>query len=55
MDNLVTVLYNIRGQVAEVQQGLKAGLEWYKQEMDNLKQQLMAKDKEIEELKKKVK
>lgn len=54
MENISTAFLKIRGDLAELHNGFKQGMEWYKQEMNNLKVQLENKDKEIEYLKKKL-
>lgn len=44
-------LHQARALLAEFQSGFNQAIPWYKDEMDKLKQQLIIKDKEIEELK----
>lgn len=53
--------YNIRNQLAELHDGFRQGMDWYKQEMDKIKAEneqlktiIQNKDKEIEELKSKL-
>lgn len=46
--------YQIRGLLVTLQDAFNKNMDWYKQQMDNLKEQLSRKDKEIEDLKKKL-
>ena len=54
-------LYKVRADLAEWHKQFQQGIEWYKQEMDKLKNEnnqlkqiIMDKDKEINELKSKI-
>lgn len=51
MEDLNDAFNKVRISLAEWHAAFKQSMAWYKQEMDNLKAQLAAKDKEIEELK----
>lgn len=46
--------YQIRGLLVTLQDAFNKNMDWYKQQMDSLKEQLSKKDKEIEDLKKKL-
>lgn len=54
MKNIDSAFYNIRAMFAELHSGFIQTMHWYKQEMDSLKEQLANKDKEIEDLKRKL-
>lgn len=54
MENIIEGFYKVRGDIATLHQAFQQGMDWWKKEMQDLKDQLSAKDKEIEELKKKL-
>lgn len=51
---MLSKLWQIRAELGEFHQVIMQGMDWYKKEMDNLKNQLYIKDKEIDDLKNKL-
>lgn len=51
---MLSKLWQIRAELGEFHQVMMQGMDWYKKEMDNLKNQLYIKDKEIADLKNKL-